>query len=173
MHIKAAARAACDGHAMTDIGEVLASTIACARGADWPRYRAQFAALRRAIEQCAVAQPEVVRRQFEILAAAAPEYDAAGCVAELEALREALGAAALAAPVDDGPAPMDLRGLRPPEPIVRILEALERAPALPLRVILPHEPLPLYNLLGERGFRCSGAPREAGGFEVLIERASR
>ena len=75
--------------------------------------------------------------------------------------------AALRAP----PAPVDLRGLQPPEPIVRIFEALERAPGEPLRVILPHEPVPLYALLRERGFRYSGTPRADGGFEVLIERA--
>jgi len=172
MHIKAVARGACDGHAMTDIGAVLASTIACARSADWPRYRAELAALRQALEQSAAGQQESVRRQLDILAAAAPEHDAAGCIAELMALREALGAGALAAPAAAGPAPMDLRGLRPPEPIMRILQALERSPDTPLRVILPHEPRPLYDLLGERGFRCSGAWREAGGFEVLIERVA-
>jgi uncharacterized protein (DUF2249 family) len=66
---------------------------------------------------------------------------------------------------------MELRGLQPPEPIVRIFQALERAPGAPLRVILPHEPLPLYGLLRERGYSYAGAPRADGGFEVLIERA--
>ncbi|MNC87662.1 hypothetical protein D3C83_34040 [compost metagenome] len=67
-------------------------------------------------------------------------------------------------------ATLDLRGLQPPEPIVRIFDALERAPGAPLRAILPHEPVPLYGLLRERGFSCSGAQRADGGFEVLIER---
>jgi len=31
--------------------------------------------------------------------------------------------------------------------------------------------VPLYALLRERGFTCSGARRADGGFEVLIERA--
>ena len=66
---------------------------------------------------------------------------------------------------------MDLRGLQPPEPIVRILQALERSPREPLRVILPHEPVPLYALLRERGFTCSGAQRPDGGYELLIERS--
>jgi hypothetical protein len=70
-----------------------------------------------------------------------------------------------------GPMPMDLRGLQPPEPIVRIFEALEREPRTPLRAILPHEPLPLYGLLRERGFSYTGAARADGGFEVLIEPA--
>lgn len=65
---------------------------------------------------------------------------------------------------------LDLRGLQPPEPIVRIFKALERSPDAPLRAILPHEPVPLYALLRERGFRCSGETRPDGGFEVLIEK---
>ena len=36
---------------------------------------------------------------------------------------------------------------------------------------LPHEPLPLYDMLRQRGFRYSGAPRSDGGFELLIEPA--
>ncbi|MBI1943651.1 MAG: DUF2249 domain-containing protein [Betaproteobacteria bacterium] len=68
-------------------------------------------------------------------------------------------------------ATLDLRGLQPPEPIVRIFEALERAPGDPLRAILPHEPVPLYGLLRERGFQCRGGPRADGGYEVLIERS--
>ena len=69
------------------------------------------------------------------------------------------------------PAPLDLRGLQPPEPIVRIFEALERAPDEPLRAILPHEPVPLYALLRERGYAYSGEQRADGGFELLIERS--
>jgi hypothetical protein len=56
--------------------------------------------------------------------------------------------------------------------MVRILEALERAPGAPLRAILPHEPVPLYALLAERGFACSGTQRADGGYELLIERRS-
>ena len=66
---------------------------------------------------------------------------------------------------------MDLRGLQPLEPIVRILHALEHGAGAPLRVILPHEPVPLYVLLRERGYRCCGAPRPDGGYELLIERS--
>ena len=66
---------------------------------------------------------------------------------------------------------LDLRGLQPPEPIVRIFDALERSPGSPLRAILPHEPVPLYALLRERGFRCAGTPRADGGFDLLIERS--
>ncbi|HEX6321745.1 MAG TPA: hemerythrin domain-containing protein [Burkholderiales bacterium] len=129
---------------------------------------------------------------LDTLNAAAPQYDPEGCMAELEsltALQKAHHASELAAcyPESDrmaappaappplaaggASAPLDLRGLQPPEPIVRIFEALERSPRKPLRAILPHEPVPLYGLLRERGFAYTGTPRADGGFEVLIEPA--
>jgi hypothetical protein len=125
-----------------------------------------------------------LRRHFETLSAAAPEHDPEGCLAEIEELaglmREHCTAemaldpqydARAAPPLSPLEVPtLDLRGLQPPEPIVRIFEALERAPREPLRAILPHEPVPLYALLRERGFSYSGSPRPDGGFEVLIER---
>jgi len=155
---------------MRDIRAVLTSTIACASGGDWPGYRVQLAALREAIERTPASDEETVRRQLEILGAASPEHDVVGCVAELKALSDALGADTLAAEAGaDLPPAMDLRGLRPPEPIMRILDALERAPHEPLRVILPHEPAPLYDLLRQRGFRYSGHSRPQGGFELLIQ----
>jgi hypothetical protein len=126
-----------------------------------------------------------LRRYLETLGAAAAEQDPAGCIAELGelgALLRSHHAAEMAldpqyairhAPrlVRDEAAVMDLRGLQPPEPIVRIFKALERNPGMPLRVILPHEPFPLYALLRERGFSHSGSLRPDGGFEVLIETA--
>ena len=124
-------------------------------------------------------------RQLEMLGAAAPEQDPEGCLGALEELAELMAqhhAAEMALDPQyasrpaprlalDGPAPMDLRGLQPPEPMVRIFQALERAPGVPLRVILPHEPVPLYALLRERGYTYTGSPRPDGGFEVLIESA--
>ena len=126
-----------------------------------------------------------LRRHLETLGAAAPEQDPAGCIAELHELAALLRShhaaemtldpqyAVRPGPqlVLDEPAAMDLRGLRPPEPIVRILQALERGTGAPLRVILPHEPVPLYALLREHGYSCTGSPRPDGGFEVLIERS--
>lgn len=132
------------------------------------------------------------RRQMEALGAAAPEHDPEGCIAELEMLaafqrahhkREMTACYAQADRLAIAPPPpmpaapaagaatvrLDLRGLQPPEPIVRIFEALERAPRRPLCAILPHEPMPLYTLLRERGFSCTGTQRSDGGFEVLIE----
>ena len=126
-----------------------------------------------------------LRRHLETLGAAAPEQDPAGCIAELRELAALLRshhAAEMALDpqyavrpgprlVLNEPAAMDLRGLQPPEPMVRIFQALERSPGAPLRVILPHEPVPLYALLRERGFSCTGATRPDGGFEILIERS--
>jgi hypothetical protein len=124
-------------------------------------------------------------RHLETLGAAAPEQDPAGCLAELDDLATllrlhhdaelALDPQYASRPMpplvlEDLPA-MDLRGLQPPEPIVRIFQALERDPGTPLRVILPHEPVPLYGLLRERGYSYAGTPRPDGGFEVLIERS--
>ena len=131
------------------------------------------------------------RMQIEALGAAAPEHDPEGCIGELELLstfqrahhkREMAACYAQAdriaiappppmpaAPQDVAPHKLDLRGLQPPEPIQRIFEALEREPRTPLCAILPHEPMPLYALLRERGFSFTGTPRSDGGFEVLIE----
>jgi hypothetical protein len=127
-----------------------------------------------------------LRRYIEMLGAAAPEQDPEGCIDVLETLAElqhrhhademeldpqyATRAVPQLPPLEPAAAaPMDLRGLQPPEPIVRIFQALEKG-AAPLRVILPHEPLPLYGLLRERGYTYAGAPRAAGGFELLIEK---
>lgn len=122
---------------------------------------------------------------LETLGAASPEHDPQGCIAELDQLGSLLQSHHQAEKALDPqyairPIPslvreprgaMDLRGLRPPEPIERIFAALERAPDEPLRVILPHEPVPLYGLLRERGFHYSGARLADGGFELLIDRA--
>jgi hypothetical protein len=183
---------------------LVAEAIAAARAGQWAAYRLRFAELRRAlvehmtyedeqlfpalvrrVGEASVAplrrQHERLQQHFETLAAAAPEHDPAGCIAEMEALaallREHHAAEAALEPgyashaiARQAPRPaMDLRGLQPPEPIVRIFQALERAPREPLCVILPHEPVPLYGLLRERGFSYSGSPRADGGFEVLIE----
>jgi hypothetical protein len=133
-----------------------------------------------------VQQHAELRRSLETLSAAAAERDPAGCIAELQDLGELLLAHHAAEMALDpqyatrrgpplrapGPPPIDLRGLEPPEPIVRIFQALERSPRAPLRVILPHEPVPLYALLRERGLTYSGTPRADGGYELVIERGA-
>ena len=134
-------------------------------------------------------QHEAMREILEALASVSPAHDPEGCGAELATLallyrqhREseegmlytALGAAPAAVPapaLQPAAPPLDLRGLEPPQPIVRIFEELRRAPAEPLRVVLPHEPQPLYGLLRERGYEWSGAQRADGGFDLTIRRA--
>lgn len=149
------------------------SLIGAARDAalagDWAAFRRSFAALR---EGCAerIAADVALRRRFDALGAAAPQYDPEGCLAEFEALAEALGGEALAVPGEAAVRTLELRGLQPPEPIVRILAALEREPDEPLCAILPHEPVPLYALLSERGFAWRGTQRADGGYELWIER---
>ncbi|MEX0638178.1 MAG: DUF2249 domain-containing protein [Burkholderiales bacterium] len=153
---------------------LIEAALAAARAADWAAFRARFAVLRDACAEL-LEQDEDLRQRFDTLGAAAPQYDPEGCVAAFEALAAALRGRPAQAPGASRPgAPpaLDLRGLQPPEPIVRIFQALERAPGAPLRAILPHEPVPLYGLLAERGFACSGTQRADGGYELLIERVS-
>lgn len=181
----------------------LETLVAAGRAGRWADYRRHFDALREGLLQhmsfveealfpvleqnasAAVrelrAEHAGLRRQLEMLGAAAPEQDPGGCLAEigeLGSLMRSHHAAEMALDPQyatraipplrlSEPAPMDLRGLQPPEPIVRIFQALERDGA-PLRVILPHEPVPLYNLLQQRGYAYAGSPRSDGGFEVLI-----
>lgn len=65
---------------------------------------------------------------------------------------------------------LDLRGLDPPEPLVRILAALEAEPARPLRVRLSREPWPLYAMLAAGGWQRRTRVHEDGGYEILISR---
>ena len=136
------------------------------------------------------AQHRSMREILDTLVAVSPAHDPAGCAAELAAFglmyaqhaesEESLLYPVLGrAPDPDRPhaassaaVVMDLRGLEPPQPIVRIFEALERASGEPLLVVLPHEPHPLYGLLREHGFECAGAQRADGGFELTIRKAS-
>jgi hypothetical protein len=65
---------------------------------------------------------------------------------------------------------LDLRGLDPPEPLVRILAALEAEPARPLRVRMSREPWPLYAMLAAGGWQRRTRAHEDGGYEILIRR---
>lgn len=63
-------------------------------------------------------------------------------------------------------APIDLRGLSPPEPMMRIFECLDRGPG-PHRFLLSREPFPIYALLAAAGWRHATRQVE-GGFEVTV-----
>lgn len=156
---------------MTTIAELLDPMLRAARAAQWSAYRQGFDALREALSS-QLAADEDLRMRLDMLNAAAPEHDPQGYLSELEDLLAVLQERGLTASEAKAPAPaIDLRGLEPPEPIMRIFQALQRSPAEPLRVILPHEPVPLYTLLQERGFSYSGCQRSDGGYELLIRAA--
>jgi hypothetical protein len=171
-HIKGSAHALRNRPGMTSLADLLTETLAAARSRRWPVHRLHFAALRDALCEQLAPGEEDLRIRLDTLNSAAPGADPDGYLAELDQLAALLRERG----VPEGEvaarfATLDLRGLQPPEPIVRIFDALERAPGAPLRAILPHEPVPLYGLLRDRGFTCTGAPRADGAFEILIERS--
>jgi uncharacterized protein (DUF2249 family) len=66
---------------------------------------------------------------------------------------------------------VDARGLEPPLPMVRILEATASLPAgAMLRARTDRQPLHLYAHLEERGFTAETSPAADGGFVTLIRR---
>ena len=76
---------------------------------------------------------------------------------------------------DSTPAPqserfLDLRGLDPPAPLMRVFEALDAAPDLPLRARFPREPFPLYPMLQAGGWTRRTVACEDGSYDVLISR---
>jgi uncharacterized protein (DUF2249 family) len=67
---------------------------------------------------------------------------------------------------------LDVRGLMPPEPLERVLDALDLlGPGKRLRMLVDREPLPLYRILERNGFCYAGAMRDDGTFEVDIRTA--
>ena len=121
--------------------------------------------------------PESCRAEFETLALLFRQHTETEEGMMYPAFERTLGArsAELASearrePADDS---LDVRGLEPPEPFLRIMRALSGAPDAPLRVLIHREPFPLYDILAEQGFRHRSRPLEDGGFEIVIERAAR
>lgn len=68
---------------------------------------------------------------------------------------------------------LDVRGLEPPEPFMRIMKALTQSPDRPLRVLIHREPFPLYDVLAEQGFGHRARALEDGSFEIVIERSAQ
>lgn len=67
---------------------------------------------------------------------------------------------------------LDARGLEPPQPMVRILEALAGLPTgAVLRARTDRRPMHLYPLLAERGFLAKTQEQSDGSFLTLIRRA--
>ncbi len=68
---------------------------------------------------------------------------------------------------------VDGRGLEPPEPLERVLAALDAAgPGQTVRLLLPREPFPLYPLLAERGWRHDTQAQADGSYVIRIRRAA-
>ena len=66
---------------------------------------------------------------------------------------------------------LDVRGLQAPEPLVRILEALDALPSgSVLRVLHHREPFPLYAVLQEEGYRYRTGFAADGHIEITIWR---
>ena len=67
------------------------------------------------------------------------------------------------------PEPVDLRALEPPEPLLRVLAALEANIVGPHRFLFDREPRPLYALLRREGWRHELRDDERG-FELTVFR---
>lgn len=66
---------------------------------------------------------------------------------------------------------LDVCGLRPPEPMERVLSALDAMPdGNRLRVLIDREPFPLYAILQRNGYRHRTEPVEDGRYEISIWR---
>jgi tRNA 2-thiouridine synthesizing protein A len=67
------------------------------------------------------------------------------------------------------PATIDVRGLEPPQPLVRVLKRLDAlGPGERLEVIIDRRPLLLYPQLDARGFTHATEEPEPGLFRILI-----
>ena len=66
---------------------------------------------------------------------------------------------------------IDVRGLEPPQPMVRVLEALDRlGPEVQLEVLHERRPIFLYPQLDERGFTHETDEPEPGLVRIVIRR---
>ncbi len=66
---------------------------------------------------------------------------------------------------------VDGRGLEPPEPMERILAALEQLqPGQRVRFLIHRQPYPLYDILRRYHYRYEVTEIADGGFAVLIDK---
>lgn len=66
---------------------------------------------------------------------------------------------------------IDARGLEPPQPMMRILTALETLPATgSLRALTDRRPMHLLDTLAERGFAAESHELPSGGWETVIRK---
>lgn len=119
--------------------------------------------------------PDSCQREFETLALLFRQHVETEEGMMSPAFERTLGAlsAGLAEQARQARDALDVRGLEPPEPFLRIMQALAGSPEKPLRVLIHREPLPLYDVLAEQGFSHRTRSLEDGSFEIIIERAAR
>ncbi|MHB1052813.1 MAG: DUF2249 domain-containing protein [Thiobacillus sp.] len=66
---------------------------------------------------------------------------------------------------------LDVRGLEPPEPLVKVMDALETlSPGDRLRMVHDREPYPLYGILQEDGYQYRTETFADGRVEIVIWR---
>jgi TusA-related sulfurtransferase len=64
---------------------------------------------------------------------------------------------------------IDARGLEPPEPLERVMQALAMLqPGQSIRLLLYREPFPLYPILAEKGYAHSTQMQADGSYVILI-----
>lgn len=65
---------------------------------------------------------------------------------------------------------LDLRGMVPPEPMERVLDALAAlAPGQQVRVLIDREPHPLYRILERNNYSFRRSEPEPGLYQVVIQ----
>ena len=79
---------------------------------------------------------------------------------------------AVSSATTEGVQEIDARGLEPPEPLIRILDALESLPAgVRLRALTDRNPCHLFGEAKQRGFRHDTAEQPDGSWVTLLDRA--
>lgn len=64
---------------------------------------------------------------------------------------------------------LDVRGLLPPEPLERVLEALDHlTPAGRIVMLIDREPLPLYRILERNGYHYRAVEQGSGDYRLEI-----
>ena len=67
---------------------------------------------------------------------------------------------------------IDARGLEPPEPMEKVLQALAQLrPGQTIQLLLHREPFPLYPILAERGYRHETRMAADGSYAILIRQS--
>ena len=65
---------------------------------------------------------------------------------------------------------LDMRGLFPPEPMERVIEALANLLAgQQIRMLIEREPHPLFRILERNGYRYRSTEPEPGLYQIVIE----